>query len=88
MLSIGLTVDTFYKAITVNQIRTPMEEALLKFFENLFIFLHRITFCASFFIFIIVSKAFRHELKRMIYNIFGKNLVVIREEENRQENIE
>jgi hypothetical protein len=88
MLSIGLTVDTFYETITVNQIRTPMKEVLLKFSENLFIFLHRLTFCASFFIFIFVSKAFRHELKRMIYNIFGKHLMVIREEENRQENIE
>jgi hypothetical protein len=34
-----------------------------------------------------LSKSFRNELKRTIYKIRGKDLVPIREEENKQENI-
>jgi hypothetical protein len=48
--------------------------------QNIFTLLEFIPFCASFFIFIVVSKAFRSELKRMI----GKKLISIRNKENRQ----
>lgn len=46
--------------------------------------IHHIPYCASFFIFIIVSKAFRQEVKRIVYNIFGKKMTPMQEENNRQ----
>ncbi len=77
-----------YSTATKDQIRTATGQAIDNFLENLFTFVYDISFCLSFFIFISVSRAFRRQLKRMIYKIFGKDLVAPREEENRQENVE
>jgi hypothetical protein len=87
IFTIGFTIFTVYQAATIHQIRTPLEQALMDFFYKLFIILEYIPYCASFYIFVVVSKSFRNELKRMIYKIFGKDLVPIREEENKQENV-
>jgi len=63
-------------------VRTISEQAIVKFLSNFFTFLYAIPFSTNFFVFMIVSKAFRHELKRTIYKIIGKKLITIREEEN------
>ncbi len=39
-------------------------------------------FLPIFFVFVIVSKTFQHELKRIIYKIIGRELNPIRQEEN------
>jgi hypothetical protein len=83
-ISVSL-VSRFYSAyetVTTHQIRTPLEDAIITFLHNIFFFIYFIFYCSSFFIFISVSKAFRYELKRLIYN-----LTPLREEENRQENM-
>ncbi len=64
-----------------------MEQAIINFLHNLFIFLYSVSYCVSFFIFISISRDFRQKLKRIIYKIFGKDLMALREEENRQENV-
>jgi hypothetical protein len=86
VFSFFLSIDYVYEAATSNQIQTPLVQAIDNFVHYFLTFLHDVPFCASFFIFISVSKAFRNELKRTIYKIFGKNLMAVREEENIQEN--
>jgi hypothetical protein len=71
-----------YAAARVRQVQTTLEEAIGDFFGDFLTFLQQIAYCVSFFIFIIVSKAFRNELKRMMYKMVGKNLNHVREEEN------
>lgn len=61
-----------YMTITKFQTRTPWEKAMSNFLSDLFIFFSFIYYCVSFFVFIIVSKAFRNEFKRLVYKIFGK----------------
>jgi hypothetical protein len=73
---------SIYETVTTHQIRTPLEDAIITFLHNVFMFIYFIFYGSSFFIFISVSKAFRYELKRLIYN-----LTPLREEENRQENM-
>jgi len=78
-----------YEAATRDQTQTPLEQAINNFLNDFFTFLFNIQCCASFYIFVTISKAFRHELKRMGYKMFGKDLMPIREEEeNRQNNVE
>jgi hypothetical protein len=72
-----------YQLITKHQIRTPLQEAIINFLDKFFMFVFFIFHCSSFFIFVCVSKAFRQDLKRIIWKIFGKNSVVLREEENK-----
>jgi hypothetical protein len=82
----GRSSYSVYQAMTTYQIRTPLEQVTVDFFNNFGIFLHHIPYCASFYIFVIASKAFRNELKRMVYKINGKDLASIREVKNKQEN--
>ena len=76
-----------YQASTWDQVRTAFDQALLSFSNRLAIVIGGMYYASSFFIFVIVSRAFRHELKRLIYNIVGKEVNPIREEENRPENV-
>jgi len=80
------SVYDIYMAVTKNNMRLPLEQAIMDFITNLEIFIHHIPFCVSFFIFISVSKAFRQEIKRMAYKICGRNLAAVQVEENRQQN--
>jgi len=75
-----------YTAVTENNTRSPLEQAIVNFITNFSTFIHHIPYCASFFIFISVSKAFRQEIKRMAYKMCGKNLMTVQEEEHRQQN--
>jgi len=88
IFSIGSNMFTVYKAAVINKIQTLLEHGIDDFFNNVTTFLHHLPYCASFFIFVVVSKAFRNEVKRMIYKMFGKDLMTIQEEENRQEKVE
>ncbi len=87
IFSIGLTVFDVYQAATIHQIRTSLEQAIVDFFYKLFILLNYVPYCASFYILVVASKAFRNELKRMICKLCGKDSITIREEENKQENV-
>ncbi|CAF2713325.1 unnamed protein product [Rotaria sp. Silwood2] len=77
-----------YATSTRDQIRTPFEETIIYFLQNLFTFIYFTFYASSFFIFVTVSKAFRHELKRFIFKILGKDLAALREEDNKPENME
>jgi len=87
IFSIGLSISTVYQAATMHQMQTPLVQAINAFFYNISIFLHHIPYCASFYIYVVVSKAFRNELKRMVYKICGQKISSTCEEENKQENV-
>jgi hypothetical protein len=76
-----------YEVMTKNLVRTSWQTAILNFVEKFIFILYNIYFSSNFLVFIILSKAFRYELKRIIYSIIGKNLYSIRKEENRLNNI-
>ena len=84
----GSTITAYYLyyAITADQIHTQLQQVINTFVNSLLTFLYDVSYSTNFFVFLIVSKAFRHELKRMFYKIVGQNLLPIREEENKQEN--
>ena len=77
----------FYKSVTSEQVRTSLDKAIVDFLYNVFAFLNHIPYCTSFYIYLLISKAFRNEVKRLIYKLCGKNVAIIREEENKQENV-
>ncbi|CAF1307041.1 unnamed protein product [Adineta steineri] len=84
-------ISTFYvfDAITKYQNGTILEQAIRNFLYYFMTFLYSTSYSVNIFVFMIVSKAFRHELKRTIYKIIGKDLVPIREEENHErDNVE
>ena len=88
ILTLYVNVYFVYSAITKDQIRTPTEQAVVNFVDRSSSFLFNISFCLSFFVFISISKAFRQEVKRMVYKICGIQLAVVREEQNMPENVE
>ena len=77
-----------YSTVTRNQAQGTSRQAIDSFLNEFLSFFYYIFFCSSFFIFVSISKAFRHELKRSILKIVGKQLAPMREEENKQENID
>ena len=88
IFSIFINIYYAYIVSAKTQFNTALIIAIIIFLNNLFTFLHHIPYCASFYIFIIVSKSFRNELKRMIYKLIGKNIIRIQEDDNRQKNSE
>jgi len=86
-LSFFPSIYCVYSTATMNQLRTPLEQAINEFIENFLNFIFYIFHCVSFFIFLTVSKAFRREMKRAIYKMCGKDLIPIREEDNGQTNV-
>lgn len=81
LFTIGFSVYTVYKVATIHHTRQPLEQAIVDFIEHFNECLHHVPYCINFYIYIVISKAFRHALKRMIYKKFGKEIPVIHEEE-------
>ncbi|CAF3833515.1 unnamed protein product [Adineta steineri] len=78
LINIGYGTAIKYQTVT------SFEQAIQTFLTLLNTFIHSIPFCTSFFIFISISRAFRLELKRFLYRIYGKNLTTVRDEDNHQ----
>lgn len=80
-------VSSFYAVHTVttrNFKRTALIVAASDFLEKLFTFIYFTFYCSSFFIFICVSKAFRHEMRQFICKMFGKDISTLRREQLQQ----
>ena len=60
------------------QNRTPLDQAIDSFLNDLGAFINFMPYCTSFFIFVGISKAFRYELKRWAYRLCGKDPATIR----------
>jgi hypothetical protein len=79
---------SIYAVANGGQMPTLLGRAIDDFFKSLSTFFYFTFFSSSFFIFLDVSNAFRHELKRMLYKLSGQHLLPLREEEdNGQKNI-
>ncbi|CAF1241420.1 unnamed protein product [Adineta steineri] len=82
--SLFASIFNVYQASTQDQIRTPLRSAIENFLTRMASFSYHIPFCISFFIFLFVSKAFRQEMKYLMYKICGKDRIGIRERQNVQ----
>ena len=74
-ISVSITSSFYavYRMSTREDERTELQTAILDFLENLFTFLYFTFYCSSFLIFVCVSKAFRQEVKQLVYQILGKD---------------
>jgi hypothetical protein len=86
VFSVFISVYMVYAVVTADRRRTLLEQAIVNLISNLSTFLHHIPFCASSFIFYGMSKAFRRELKRIIYRMVGKEIASLSEAENIDKN--
>ena len=66
-----------YNRILKFQAYSPITQAIDSFLTDLGTFNHYIPYCCSFFIFVSVSKAFRQELKRYAYKVYGKDSMTV-----------
>jgi hypothetical protein len=82
IFTIGHSIYIVYEGATIYQKRSSLQQEIVDFINHFNEFLHHIPYCLSFYIFVMVSKAFRHALKQMIYEICRKDLTAIQEEEN------
>jgi hypothetical protein len=87
-LSTFFNICSIYTEVMGDQLQTPLEQAINNFLTKFSTFFYNIFYCSNFFIFLIGSKAFRQELKRMIYKLCGKQLIVMQDDENKQNNME
>jgi len=83
----GINIYYGYEAITRDQIPTQLQQAVDILLNNFLSLLFDISYCISFLIYVVISKAFRHEVKRMVYKMFGKDLIPVRGQENVEQNI-
>jgi len=78
-----------YQVAIEDQISTPLQQTINDFVYNLCIFVDHIPRSASFYIFFIISKVFRNEIKRMFDKMCCRNRApLMPEEENEQDNVE
>ena len=68
----GINLYYGYAAVTRNLIRTQLHQAIDTLLNDFLSLLFNISYCISFFIYVVISKAFRQELNRMVYKMFGK----------------
>ena len=86
-MSTFISFYSIYTVVTRSYTRTPLETSIVSFLTGLFTFTYNIFYCTNFFIFLCVSKAFRQEIRILIYKMVGKDLTVVRnEEEQLQQN--
>jgi hypothetical protein len=82
IFTIGYSIYIVYEGATIHQRRPSLQQEIVDFINHFNEFLHHIPFCVSFYIYIIVSKAFRNAVKRIIYQICRKDVSSIHEEEH------
>ena len=75
-----------YNTFSRRPIVTLWDRIFMYFISRLVNMIYSLYFISSFFVFVVVSRAFRQELKRLSYKVIGKEVNQIREEENRPEN--
>ncbi|CAF0855790.1 unnamed protein product [Adineta ricciae] len=75
---------TIYKASTSFEVLIAWEQNRDNFIFNLGIFLHLISNCTDFYIYLIASRSFRQELKRSLWKIVGLKAVETRHINNEQ----
>ena len=83
--SFPLVIQAIYGAVIKYQIQTIWIQAFKTFLFNFGVFVYNTHFCTNVFIYAIVSKAFRHHVKRMIYKLFNINIPLLQEEQQNEQ---
>ena len=84
LCSIVLAVGVIFSTVTQRQLQTSVGQEVSNFLNSFGSFLHHIPYCVSFFIFVYFSKAFRMELKKIMFKICGQNLIAATEDDQHQ----
>lgn len=79
--NIFLSAYVIFTTITGSGVRTLWDQQFDRFLFQVGSIFHHIPACASFFIYVPISKAFRQGGQRLVWKIVGKDMPVIREEE-------
>ena len=82
-----LVVSTIYRSIPKSQIQTSWDRNRDLFILNVGALMYHIPSCVGFYIYVVISKAFRQSFKRLIWKLFGKDVAIIREEEHNEQEI-
>lgn len=88
VFNVFIAVYYVYEAATKTGAPAPLRKAVDDFLYGFGIFIHHIPYCASFFIFASVSKAFRQEFKRLFHKKCIKGILQIRKVQTRPQNIQ
>jgi hypothetical protein len=75
---------SIYDIVTKYQNRTPLQDALHNVMLNMSIVLYFSYHGTNIFVFIAISKAFRHELKRYGHQLVGRDPIALRAEDQQQ----
>ncbi|UJR17672.1 hypothetical protein I4U23_004568 [Adineta vaga] len=83
-ITFALLINVYYMYETVVRDRTQtlLQQTINQFVDNVLSILYNTPYCSNFYICIFVSKAFRHEVKRLAFKICRIKQVSLREEEN------
>ena len=80
-----LCIFFVYKFIPRSQAETVQEQRIATFYFHVSSLIRNVPSCASFYTYIVISKAFRQDFQRLIWKMIGKDITNIREEANEQE---
>ena len=83
LFSIPIVFSVVYSRILRYRTLTQLDVAIVTFLNNIGTFFHSIPYCSSIVIFLVISRAFRQELKRWYHKILLKDWILPNEEENR-----
>ena len=76
-----LCIYCIHRLIQQSQMPSRWQQEFNVSIYHLGILIHRVPFCLNLYTYVLVSKAFRHDLKRLIWKIIGKEAPTVREDE-------
>jgi len=86
IFSLGMSIYPVYQMISFAKIKSPIEQLISDFFLTVVYTLHHIPYCANFYIYFIISRAFRNEVKRKVSRLFRQQVIPINEEDMNNNN--
>ena len=86
IFSLGMSIYPVYQMISFAKIKSPIEQLISDFFLTVVYTLHHIPYCVNFYIYFIISRAFRNEVKRKVSRLFRQQVVPINEEDMNNNN--
>ena len=75
-----------YRILAKSQLQTAWQQQIDLFLFDFGILINHLPSCLSFYIYILVSKAFRQACRRLVWKIIGKNFNDVRETRDEEQN--
>ena len=79
--NIFLCFYVIFNTITSSRVRTLWEQQLNALLFHVSSLIHHISSCASFFTYVLISRAFRQDFQRLVWKMVGKDIPAIRDDE-------